>query len=287
MKNFIENTRCELCGSTSFQISNALTKKLTIEKPKFVIVMCKKCKLHSLYPIPSNQDLKWIYDNYAAKGNRIEVEKKRQMWVYPRKFELIKKYNPDANKILDIGAGIGGFVAAVLKEGYIVKGIELEEEQVRLGKKIFNVELCHQSFENFIKKDHDKYDVIFMHHVLEHLRFPLTVLRQIKSFMNKNSILMIEVPNQFFQLKKNIRNHIKFLNSTFKYPANPYHHIYFFSPKTLLKLLTVAGFVPLELNETGLYRLKPKIYERFLPKRLIYKLGYGWEGNLEVIARSI
>lgn len=274
---------CDLCGSKEFLYKPNHTKKLVYEKPAFEIVKCRKCSLFSLFPIPNNEDLEWIYSNYASKGNRIIVEKERQEYVYPRKIELIRKYHPKAKSVLDIGAGLGGFAAICRGNGYEVTGIEMVKNQVEIAKSVFDIELKNMSFESFQKENNKTYDIVMLHHVLEHLQHPIKILKEVKSTMDKNSILLIEVPNQFFNLKQIIN---KFLGRTIlKYPNNPYHHIYFFSPRTLQLVVERAGFKIIRMNEVSA-RPKPKVnIIKFLFTHLLHKIGIGWSGRLELVAR--
>ena len=276
------NYICCSCDSNKYIELPKLTKKLSSVEFKYKVVKCKNCGLHSLYPIPIDTDLDWIYSQYAEKGNRIEVEKLRQKYVYPRKIELIKKLHPTAKNIFDLGAGIGGFAATAIDNGYEVIGIDLEEEQVKLAKEIFDVELKHQKFKEFKKENTKKFDIVMLHHVLEHLQNPSSVLHDLQLLLANNGLIIIEIPNQFFNLKKNIYEKIGY--TKYKYPHNPYHHIFFFSPKTIAELVRVAGYKIIKLNELN---AKPKntfnLSESF-SKFLLHPFGYGWSSRIEVIA---
>ena len=265
------NFLCEICGSKKYSLSKKLTKRLVgNEKAKFYVVKCKKCNLHSLYPIPSDSDFKWIYNNYSSQGNRIEVEKLRIEKTYPAKIAKIMQYHSNP-KVLDIGAGLGGFCFTSKMNGLQTVGIELEPEQVTLAKQIFDVELINLSIEDFLISNDQTFDVIHMHHVLEHLQNPKNTLFQIQKILSPEGIIILEVPNDFFVFVREIKIMLK-LKIPVK-PYNPYHHIYFFSPYTLRNLVESAGYNIYEFNQipSNYYSIKAKIY-RLLAN--ISRMGY-------------
>lgn len=275
--------RCNICSNNTFRVKKQITKSLGIYSGKFQVVKCRNCDLYSLHPTPSDSDFKLIYSGYADKGNRIDVEKKRLENIYPQKIELIKKYFDQKDiHILDIGAGIGGFVSVAKKNGYNITGIEFEQEQVALAKHHFNVDLLNTKYEDFVKTSNIKFDVIHLHHVLEHVQSPKTVINLIKSQLKDEGLLIFEVPNQFFVFPQFIWFKLGLIH--YLKPYHPYHHLYFFSPKTIKILLRIAGLKILELN----IKVKPK--EKSLKSHLKYfiaaSLNLATSGLIEVVAKK-
>ncbi|MCA0151878.1 class I SAM-dependent methyltransferase [Winogradskyella vincentii] len=256
---------CDLCDSGSFHTKLKLTRSLGItDDAKFNVVKCKACGLHSLHPIPDDDEFKLIYKYYAQKGNRLDVENKRLKEVYPRKVEFIQKYFKDAKTVLDIGAGNGGFVSLASSMGYDVIGIELEKSQVELAKQVFKVDLIHSSIEDFSKIEHRKFDVINLHHVFEHVQEPFNILMIIKRLLSPNGIVLIEVPNQFFRFPNKL--YFELGLKDYRKPYNPYHHLYFYSKKHLLSYFNKTGFDVVFFNDK-----MPAINVKHRAKNLISK----------------
>jgi 2-polyprenyl-3-methyl-5-hydroxy-6-metoxy-1,4-benzoquinol methylase len=274
--------QCNLCAGKKFSYRDQLTKRLGCDREKYNVVKCRKCGLHSLFPIPTDSELESIYKDYAIKGNRIAVEELRMKNIYPKKVSLIRKYIVKTGKILDIGAGIGGFTVIAKREGFHVTGIEPEKEQCELAKKLNNIDLVCSKFENFIYGDPIRYDAIHLHHVLEHLQDPKGSLISIREKLEENGILILEVPNQFFVLKTEFYGKLGKIN--FENPYNPYHHIYFFSPYTLKRMVLESGFKILELNNISKssenINLKSKINHI-----VSSMLRMGTSSRIEVVAR--
>jgi 2-polyprenyl-3-methyl-5-hydroxy-6-metoxy-1,4-benzoquinol methylase len=238
--------QCNLCAGRKFHYRDQLTERLGCDRQKYNIVKCKKCGLHSLFPIPNDLELEYIYENYTKKGNRIAVEEFRMKNIYPKKVNLIRKYIPQTGDILDIGAGIGGFAITAKRGGFHVTGIEPQIEQCTVAKELFGLDLLCSKFEQFQHDNTTCYDAVHLHHVLEHLQDPKSALLAIRERIKENGILILEVPNQFFVLKTEL--FAKFGKRHFDKSNNPYHHIHFFSPYTLRRMVGESGFKVLELN---------------------------------------
>ncbi len=276
---------CNICNSERYSESKRLTRRLSHEKSRYSVVKCKGCGLYSLCPIPNDDELKEIYRGYAKKGDRVSVEKKRIKEIYPEKISLIRKYKPEGCKILDIGAGLGGFVSTAALEGFDIMGVEYVHEQCELARKLYGVNLICDKIESFCARNDRRFDVVHLHHVLEHLQAPKDTLLIIRDeLLAQDGLLLLEVPNQFFKLKKELNVIIGKVKANF--PYNPYHHIYFFSPTTLRRTLSKCGYIIYELNQLG-----PKqsmISLRSYAHSFIAKvIGMGVTGRIEIVAKPL
>lgn len=101
-------------------------------------------------------------------------------------------------------------------------------------------------FEDFAQTNDVKFDVIHMHNVLEHVQSPKNVLSLVKTQLKDDGIIIIEVPNQFFIFPLTILFNLGRIE--YPKPYHPYHHLYFFSPKTIKLIMGDVGFNILELN---------------------------------------
>jgi 2-polyprenyl-3-methyl-5-hydroxy-6-metoxy-1,4-benzoquinol methylase len=272
---------CEYCGSSQYDLKENFSRRLGLPKEdKFQVVKCKSCGLLSLNPLPNDSELYDIYNNYAEQGDRNNLENKRSKKNYPRKIERIKKYFPEAETVFDIGAGLGTFLDTAKKAGLKVTGIELEKEQVQLAKTLYDIDLECTPFEDYILSNEDKYDVVNLSHVMEHLRHPLQTLYDIHPLLNNNGLLIIEVPNEFFNIFKEIKYSLKIEKR--KPPYNSYHHLYFYSPVILQKMIKKAGYEILEMTE--ILNSKENIKNFLSP--FVHLFGMGISSTFEIIARS-
>jgi len=264
---------CDLCGHRSAKRCQKESKILFILDTKWRVVKCRKCRLKSLYPIPTDNELKEIYSSYASLGDRLKVEKSR-IEIYKEKLNKLSKLISGIH-ILDIGAGIGTFVFLAKQSGFDAYGVEYNRKQCEMAENIWGVKLINGLFEDVRKEFGDNsFDIINLHHVLEHVRSPNTLLKQVYDILAANGILLIEVPYQFGSFKTEIKT---FLGKYDK-PNNSLHHLYFFTPRILKKLLKINGFNIIEINQFRKRSKKLNILER-VPKdiyrKLINFIGFG------------
>jgi len=275
---------CDLCGSAEHDVKKSLNRRMGLESSKFNVVKCLNCSLLSVYPTPDESEFASSYTtDYAHRKHRISVEKER-LHIYNNKLVKLKRYGT-GKRLLDIGAGLGTFVNCAKEYGYETTGIEYNKEQCKISKKLYGIDLVNKKFEhlcqNFFK---DAFDVISMHHVLEHVQSPRNVLSKVNSILKPGGILVIEVPNQFFNVRTEVE-HLIFRK--LKYPDNPLEHLYFFSIKTLK--LYLSPFKMLELNQFRPRRRKLPLLERIpkdLYRYLFSRLNIGGNSFIEAYLRK-
>jgi 2-polyprenyl-3-methyl-5-hydroxy-6-metoxy-1,4-benzoquinol methylase len=150
--------------------------------------------------------------------------------------------------ILDIGCSGGNMMLHLIKKGFQkVSGIEMND---------YAVESCVKKDLNVIKMDVDNlelpgsYDIIYLNHVLEHIVDPCKFIRKAKSYLKKDSFIIIGVPNigGSGTAKKD------WIGYQFE------QHFWYFTPLSLKKIFTESGFNPVnEIILTG-GRFKSSLY---------------------------
>lgn len=178
--------------------------------------------------------------NYWKSFDIKEARKKTYEDDHRRKL-LVENILEENYKILDFGCGNGGLLN--LLEGCDKFGIELNNEMVKiLEKENFSVK-------NDINKFDEKFDLICMFHVLEHLDQPIEILKDIKSKMEKDSTLIVEVPHANDALIKKYDCE-KFKDFTFWS-----EHLVLYTKETLKKVLELAGFKDIEISGEQRYNI--------------------------------
>jgi len=143
--------------------------------------------------------------------------------------DVLKQVPADAKTILDVGCGAGDnarIVKALYKK---VTGITISEEEAR-----FAAEICDEVLVINIEEQaalvQEKYDVIILSHVCEHLRYPALTLNNLANNLSVNGIMIVAVPNMAFY-----RNRIKLLSGDWRMQeSGPFDrtHLQFFSYQT-------------------------------------------------------
>ena len=151
---------------------------------------------------------------------------------------LVKKNS----KVLDVGCG-NGFLGRYLKEkcGCKVFGIEKNEVWANESQKYYdNVIIGDLNDERIWEKIQDKFDTVILADILEHLINPETVLRQIKKVIQRDTDIIISLPNiALWRIRLNL------LMGKFNYTKRGIldkTHLRFFTLKTAKEMIIESGY---------------------------------------------
>lgn len=146
--------------------------------------------------------------------------------IYQKAVPVLKKYSSGFGRVLILGFGAGTF-ANLLNRNFLVQniiGVEIDPEIIRIAKKYFgidrikNLELKYTKAMDFIKKEKESFDLIFLDTYLgeeeaDELNSE-SILLNIKNKLNNGGILLINRLN--FRRKLNTNNYLGVLHKMFK-----------------------------------------------------------------------
>lgn len=143
----------------------------------------------------------------------------------------IRKYKK-AGRLLEIGIGNGNFLRTAQSAGYDSMGVEASGGLVGAFSRRSSLPVFHGYLEEFARESpHERFDVIVMNHVLEHIPDPVTALKQLRSLLREEGIIHLAVPNvDAWEAKLQ------------GWSAFEPYHLYYFNPETLANIATGAGF---------------------------------------------
>lgn len=107
------------------------------------------------------------------------------------KLELINKVS-NGKKILDYGCGVGDFLEHLQKNGYEVLGMEPNDSARRIAQSKIGIEKVTSTE---LEQNNQKFDIITLWHVLEHIPNLNEIIHQLKNHLTENGRLIIAVPN--------------------------------------------------------------------------------------------
>lgn len=148
-------------------------------------------------PQPSLQNLDKYYEsaNYISHtdGNKSLFEKAYQLVkniALKNKLSLINNLSKNKGEILDIGAGVGDFLATAKQNGWDVTGIEPNDKAraIAQNKGVYFAIQTDDLPDN-------SFDIITMWHVLEHIPNLEMQLNELKRLIKPNGKIIIAVPN--------------------------------------------------------------------------------------------
>ena len=126
-----------------------------------------------------------------------EVEKTHWWFCGRRKIvrDLILKYSYKSEKILEVGSGTGGNLQMLAKFGN-VKSFEMNNKALELSKQNLNKKIIvkYGSCPDEIPYLNEKFDIICLLDVLEHIEDHKTTLNILKKMMSRDGIMILTVP---------------------------------------------------------------------------------------------
>lgn len=159
------------------------------------------------------------------------------------KEKIYMQIRPDST-VLDIGCSVGLLGRKLKREKRCyVEGVDVSKEAVAEAKKyLHRVGLIDLTDIGNLKKflNNKKYDYIICIDVLEHTANPETILKIFTTYIKKDGLLIVSLPNT---VRYDIR--FKFLLGKFEYSSFGIldeDHLRFFTLKTARKLLLKTGW---------------------------------------------
>jgi glycosyltransferase involved in cell wall biosynthesis/ubiquinone/menaquinone biosynthesis C-methylase UbiE len=149
-----------------------------------------------------------VYDNY----NNVRVK-----WM----LDEMKKLDT-SKTVLDIGSWIGGVSNEVYKLGFKdITCFEIGREVIKVGKSKYpHLKWIQGDIESYEFKD--KYDIVLMMEILEHLVDPEAAIKKALSLLNDGGTLILTVPDEEHVFEGQSREHISKLtkNDFLKFTDN-------------------------------------------------------------------
>jgi 2-polyprenyl-3-methyl-5-hydroxy-6-metoxy-1,4-benzoquinol methylase len=252
-------SNCPVCKGTDFE--HFITcKDYTVSQESFNIVSCKVCNFKFTNPRPSDSEIGKYYksEDYVSHSNTKKGLINRlyhmvRARTLKQKLGLINQY-VSRGTILDYGCGTGMFLKTCADAGWKSFGFEPDSGAKKLAEeKGLSVATSKEALAG------NKFDIISLWHVLEHVTDLDQTLRFFSKSITENGRLIIAVPNYTSADAK----HYKEFWAGYDVPR----HIYHFEINTLKKLLGNHGF---NLEET-----KPMRFDSYYVSMLSEKYKTG------------
>jgi SAM-dependent methyltransferase len=158
------------------------------------------------------------------------------------RFFLSDPKAPKNGRLLDLGCGVGNFLAAARDSGFEVTGVELNQSAVRFARETYGLrEIFAMRPENFHSSNPRKiFDVVTFFEVLEHQDDPQGFLAVAQELLAPGGYIALSVPNRT-RWQKGVE--------PLDYPPN---HLTRWSPLALQNFLERNGFEVLSMKQEPL-----------------------------------
>ena len=224
-----------------------LQKKLPVKYiiDNYEILQCENCKLVMLKKKLKFKEVIDLYknnyfNNYtnnSGYSSYHSMEKSLRKNFKKRVKKIISQMGKNIN-LLDVGAGYGFFVDECLKENIRAEGLEISKEALIYSRKKLKIKMHEGIIEEF--KPSKKYDVITLWDVIEHIYDPNRFLKIINNSLRKNGFIFLSTGDIDSLLAK--------ISGSKWHLFNLPEHSYFYSKKTIEKILNKNGFQVLSVK---------------------------------------
>lgn len=144
--------------------------------------------------------------------------------------------------LLDVGCGNGRFLMLAQEIGWNAEGIDLDSKAVETARQR-GLAVCQGGIE-ILSEEQEKYDVITLSHVIEHVPDPLNLLRSIYRLLKPGGSLWLETPNLASLGHQRFRENWRDLD--------PPRHLVLFTSDSLHQALGKVGFEIIEQYWRGM-----------------------------------
>jgi SAM-dependent methyltransferase len=191
---------------------------------------CERCGVVFANPLPVAAQVAQVYSPDGAWGRHRQAEEEPPVSRVrlERLFEPVAGVvridaPPPGARVLDFGCGLGGMLDAFAALGWETFGIEpAVKTAFSRHRELLDVPTS------------PTFDIAILHHVLEHVTDPLTILRRMADAMHDDAVLLISVPNL---------DEVS-VHGELKYCIRAGVHVLAYTSSSLAWLLAEAGFEP-------------------------------------------
>jgi len=211
--------------------------------------------------------------NYLRKRKH---KVKKSGWL----LDIAGQWHPGIGNMLEVGCSIGNTLEAAVHRNMKSLGIDVSDYAVDYCvEKGLKAET--KTLPEMLSRG-QKFDLVFMQHVLEHFPDPFAVLRNCHQLLDSNGIILIMVPNSRFRRAERKRGRHRFYSMD---GAGPEHYVYF-NYDNLTETLKTCGFEVMQKS----YPLRVKGSDT--PLFFLNRIGrrslalFGADQELLVVARK-
>lgn len=237
----------------------------------FDIIGCERCGFVHITPLPTADDLDKVYRNeYYTSEKPLYIERYKEdlkWWnnVYSERFDTFESYlDTSRRRIVDIGSGPGFFLLHGKERQWQTIGIE-PSAQAAAHSRGLGLEIVEEFLDDQLAANLGLFDVVHMSEVLEHIPEPAGMLLRANRILNPGGLICVVVPNDYNPFQQALRTSCSYK----PWWLAPPHHVNYFDPDAIKKLLATCGFEIL-------------LQEATFPIDMFLLMGDNYVGNDEV-----
>ena len=238
----MKEIRCDLCGSNHNVVVYRSEGKTAPDESKAYLITDNalippekilKCVTCGLVFVPSGENSQRIINQYKEmvdEGYLLQEQGRRKTACLVLK--KLQRYQKKGRSMLDVGCSTGFFLDEAKKHGWQVQGVELSVWASGIAREKFAIEVINSTLKQ-AKLPANAYDVIVLHDTIEHVFNPREMLIEIRRILKPDGVVYINTPDIQSLASRVLKAKWWGINR---------HHLFYFSRKTLNRMLEAAGF---------------------------------------------
>ena len=244
---------CNNCNHKNTKFINSYPYNTNFNNENYFFYCCTLCSSTSIYPKLNIKDINLLYTklNYHEEFYSYENSTQNEISIY-----YIKKFLKKNAYILDYGCGNANLIKNL--SGFSNNLFGVDTFDLDNKNYILDNSIKYYDYQNFYKNNKNKFDLIILRDVLEHVNEPITLLNNLIKCLKNNGIIYIEGPlEKNFSLINFCIHFYAFIKNTFytnnKNEFKPYHLFYnnFKSQKFYFKSFKNLSTIYSKIYETG------------------------------------
>ena len=248
-----ESVACNLCGASETTLwcyvkesSDPHAASVFQGSKRFPVVRCQQCGLAYLSPRYTRAQRREIYQDEALFTGSSDPEGRERSYLGERRakedaFRCLLAWLEEHRKggpLLDVGCG-PGFFLVLLEPPWEGQGLDPSSFAVRYAREELGLEVAQGEFEPG-RYPPGHFAALTMLQVLDHLPDPLQSLREVHRLLAPGGILLLSsLVNIDSSCARVFREGYRLLAP---------NHLYYFSPRTIRRMLEEAGFAGVEIR---------------------------------------
>ncbi len=249
-------TACNLCGSNSYSYvygprtrpqdaagRGAQGYKITdhCDDGAVTLVRCRRCGLIYANPRPSEEKVMGLYA--GMHDDLYTKEQKGRCLAAGSTLEALKKMRK-GGRLLDIGCSAGFFLHEARNKGWDTYGVEPSKWAADYAKEKMGLDNVFPGVFRDAGYPDNYFDAIVLNDTIEHLSDPKGMLNEVRRVLKPDGILCVSTPDIDSLASRLLKA---------RWWGVKESHLYYFTRKTLTKMLNDAGFVPVSVRGHSRY----------------------------------
>jgi len=179
---------CPVCRSSSYSVVYPAARDY-ITGVEFQVRSCGVCNVARTFPVPS--DLEPHYPRYYRRYNRLAIA--TLQFFYRLRVSRWSRRYARPGSALEVGCGNGSMLNALRSLGWKVAGTERTDEMAQFAREHFGLTVYVGGAQAIPHTE--KFDLVVLFHVLEHLADPVEQLKSIAKHLTPTGAVVVGVPN--------------------------------------------------------------------------------------------